>query len=144
MKMRVVTKIFGKAAPPNFFLRTSKYYLGVKQTINDSGLHTAVYHKVDDFSFPVILLTHPDSLIPYSMGLQVFSGQVLRYIHICSDIKSVIDKVNKTKNILIDRGYLPSDLSRALEKMLCKNGHALLKFGIFSYKYFVHPCSIRY
>ena len=118
-------------------------YLDVKITVNGEGSHPAVYHKVDDFAFPVILLTHPESLIPYHMGLQIFAGQVLRYIRICSDIDFVVVKVCKTKKILTDRGYLPSDLLYALEKMLRKNSDVLLKFGIFSHKRFSQLCGLR-
>ena len=141
----LITKIYPHdlSADRNGSDNKSVDYLDVKLTINDSGVHTSVYHKVDDFSFPVILLTHPESLIPYNMGLQVFAGQVLRYIHICSDLKYVIEKVNKTKSVLIERGYRPSDLSRALEKMLSKHCYLLMKFGIFSYKHFVHLCDLR-
>ena len=40
----------------------------------------------------VILLTFPDSLIPYKMGLNFFAGQVVRYDRICSHFKDFIDK----------------------------------------------------
>ncbi len=115
-------------------------YLDVQLSIKDSGLHTAVYHKVEDFSFPVILLTHPHSLIPYKMGLYVFAGQVMRYLRICSHIQYVAEKVTSTKLMLIDRGYLPSDLKFIMEKMLCKHLDLLLKYGIVSCKHFSNLC----
>ena len=42
----------------------STEYLDVKIDIVLDRVHTSVYHKVDNFPFPVVLLTFPDSLIP--------------------------------------------------------------------------------
>ena len=51
-------------------------YLDVLIDVTDShlGLRTSVFHKVDDFKFPIILLTFPNSLIPNQMGFNVFAG----------------------------------------------------------------------
>ena len=60
-------------------------YLDVKVEV-DAVLLTCVFHKVDNFNFPVILLTFPESLIPSYLGYCVFAGQVLRYLRICSHL----------------------------------------------------------
>ena len=107
-------------------------YLDVKVSIIDQQLNTSVFHKVDDFKFPVILLTFPNSMIPYRMGLNVYAGQVIRYMRICSNIDDFIDKTNRTTSLLISRGYLKEDLQYYLEKFLSKNSSLLNKFGLFS------------
>ena len=92
-------------ADRNGSLDKNVVYLDVRLEINKEGLKTTVYHKVDDFDFPVVLLTFPTSCIPYNMGLYIFAGQVLRYCRICSHLNDLIHKTNKTLNILSDRGY---------------------------------------
>ena len=39
-------------------------YLDVKLEVCQDGLHSSVYHKVDAFSFDVVLFTFPESLLP--------------------------------------------------------------------------------
>ena len=107
-------------------------YLDMNLKINNSGLHTSVFHKVDNFKFPVILLTFPNSLIPYNMGLNVFAGQVIRYARICSNFDDFIVKTSNTVSLLISRGYSRHKLQHYMEKSLHKNGHLLHKFGVSS------------
>ena len=107
-------------------------YLDVKINIGDDLLRTSVFHKVDNFNFPVILLTFPQSLIPINLGSQVFAGQVLRYLRICSHLNDFLDKTKKTHNLLISRGYNPLHLKYQMEKIVSKNSDLLRKFNLFS------------
>ena len=107
-------------------------YLDVKLKVADGNLQTSVFHKVDNFKFKVILLTFPDSLIPYKMGLNVFAGQVVRYARICSQFSDFVDKTRKTVNLLISRGYARHKLQSHMERSLHKNSNFLHKFGVFS------------
>ena len=59
-------------------------YLDIKIQITNTSTVTSVFHKVDNFSFPVTLLTFPQNTMPYKTGIKVFAGQVLRYARICS------------------------------------------------------------
>ena len=106
-------------------------YLDVKVNISDS-FRTSVYHKVDDFNFPVILLTFPESLIPAHLGYNVFAGQVLRYLRICSHVEDFIDKTKRTRRLLIQRGYQPTQLKFRMEKIISKNSDLLRKYNMFS------------
>jgi len=107
-------------------------YLDVKLTISEGNVSTSVFHKVDDFKFPVVLLTFPQSLIPYKMGCRVFGGQILRYLRICSNREDFFLKSNKTASLLIGRGYKVSDLQFDMEKILANHSGLLLKFNLFS------------
>ena len=108
-------------------------YLDVKIDIGrPTVLRTSVFHKVDDFNFPVILLTFPDSLIPSFLGYCVFAGQVLRYLRICSHLNDFLEKTSTTMQLLIERGYDPAHLTYQMEKMLSKNSDLLRKFNLFS------------
>ena len=106
-------------------------YLDVKINIGDV-LRTSVFHKVDNFNFPVILLTFPESLIPLYLGYCVFAGQVLRYLRICSHLQDFLEKTKRTWELLIDRGYEPACLKYQLEKILSRNSELLHKFNMFS------------
>ena len=67
-------------------------YLDVRVSVSFEGIRTSVFRKVDDFNFPVVLLTFPNSLILLEMGGRVFAGQVLRYDRICSRVEDFIEK----------------------------------------------------
>ena len=107
-------------------------YLDVQLEVGDQTLRSSVFHKVDNFQFSVILLTFPNSLIPLKMGYQVFAGQVLRYLRICSEVQDFIDKTRKTFLLLESRGYSKNPLQYYMEKILSRNSLLLHKFGLFS------------
>ena len=56
---------------------------------------TSVYHKVDDFSFPVILYSFPGSDVPIKMDYDVFSSQLLRFARICSVKDDFVERAEK-------------------------------------------------
>ena len=107
-------------------------YLDVKLIVNEDGLHSSVYHKVQDFDFNVILLTFPNSLIPLQMGGRIYAGQILRYLRICSNIRDFINKALETTQLLKSRGYSSSNLQYCMEKILSKHNYLLSKFNLFS------------
>ena len=115
-------------------------YLDIKLQITDLGIVTSVFHKVDYFNFPVTLLTFPQNTMPYNIGINVFSGQVLRYGRICSHKRDFIDKINRTSSLLISRGYNRFDLKRSAEKQLHKHKETLMKYGCFSAKQLLDNC----
>ena len=110
----------------------SVMYLDVKLQIYDNELRTTVYHKVEDFNFPVVLLTFPDSAIPHNMGINVFAGQVLRYCRICSHLQDVIIRINKTLSLMSSRGYCKIRMKKCAERILSNHDEVLLKFVFFS------------
>ena len=54
-------------------------YLDVLVRVEQNGFSTSVYHKVDYFSFPVVLYILPGNNVPIKMGYNVFSSQILRF-----------------------------------------------------------------
>ena len=87
---------------------------------------------MDDFNFPFILLTFPESLIPAHLGYHVYAGQVLRYLRICSYVEDFIDKTKRTREFLIKRGYQTTKLKFQMEKIISKNSDLLCKHNLFS------------
>ena len=116
-------------------------YLDVNLIIDSDGLRTTVFHKVEDFDFPVVLLTFPDSAIPYNMGINVFAGQVLRYCRICSHLTDLIWRINKTLLVMSSRGYCIYKLKTCTEKILSNHDDLLVKFGFFSARQLTSQCT---
>jgi len=118
-------------------------YLDVKIQISQNSLRTSVYHKVDDFSFSVVQLTFPESMIPLQMALHVFASQVVRYCRICSKLQDAVHKTNKTLNIMKSRGYSQHDLMSYTEKALTRHNESLHKYGLFSARQFTSLCEFQ-
>ena len=70
-------------------------YLDVLVSVGQNGFSTSVYHKVDDFSFSVVLYTFPGNNVPINMGYNVFSSQQLRFARICSVKDDFVERAEK-------------------------------------------------
>ena len=115
-------------------------YLDINIQITNASAVTSVFHKVDNFNFPVTLLTFPENTMPYRTGIRVFAGQVLRYARICSLKEDFINKVDNTSSILIARGYNKYELKRSAERQLHKHTQTIKKYGCFSAKQLMDKC----
>ena len=99
----------------------------LRLSVTADDLKTSVFHKVDNFDFPVISLTFPGSLIPHKMGSNVFAGQVLRHSRISSHLEDFIAKSMRTANLLFDMGCTVRELQVSMKKILHRHD-ACLKF----------------
>ena len=115
-------------------------YLDSRVLVSSEGIRCKVYHKVDDFNFNVVLLTFPESMIPLSMGYNIFAGQVIRYLRICSHITDAIERINKTIQLLKERGYRSRRLKYTCEKLLTRHDEVLNKFGFFAARQLTSLC----
>ena len=70
-------------------------YLDMLVRVEQNGFSTSVYHKVDDFSFPVVLYTFPGRNAPIKMGSNVFSSHILRFARICSVKDDFVERAEK-------------------------------------------------
>ena len=54
-------------------------YLDIQVKIRNNTVQTSLYNKTDDFNFPVVSFTFPDSCVPSELGYQEnFSGERLQ------------------------------------------------------------------
>ena len=104
-------------------------YLDIRIQISNNFVKTSLYNKTDDFNFPVVCFTFPDSCVPARLGYQVFYGQVLRYSYIFTYKEEFIAQVHKLLNILVARGYKHYLLFLYFRKCLVKNINILFKYG---------------
>ena len=108
-------------------------YLDVKIRIEDGGHYiTEVYHKVDEFSFPVVLYTFPESNMPLNTGLNIFAAQLIRFARISSDASAFISRAKGIFDIFKGRGYKNNLLVNSCIKSFSKNRFLVFKFGCFS------------
>ena len=103
-------------------------YLEVNINISDSSIVTNIYNKVDDFDFPVVMFTFPESNMPCETGYNVFYSQILRYSIIISHVNSFVTAVNKLYRILSSRGYKHWELVKKFRLFLRKNPEILFKY----------------
>ena len=95
---------------------------------------------MDDFSFPVSLLTFNENNVPHKTGINVFSSQIIRYGRICSSLNDFTEKTRNTFALLKNRGYTETELKLAAEKALHKHKYILRKFGLYSARQIVSSC----
>ena len=100
--------------------------------VGQNCFSTSVDHKVDDFSFPVVLYTFPGCNVPIKTGYNVFSSQLHRFMRICSVKDDFVEHSEKVFSIMLNRGYLADCLIRTCENVFRLHRQLLFKFGWFS------------
>ena len=105
-------------------------YLDIQINISQSSITTDLYHKVNDFTFPVVMYTFPHGNMPEDIGYNVFYGQLLRYSIICSHLLSFIASCNKLYITLIDRSYNHWKLVLKFRLLMKNHASILLKYNI--------------
>ena len=109
-------------------------YLDITIDIGDNSITTNVYNKVDDFNFPVVMYTFPQSNMPIEIGYDVFYSQILRYSIICSHLDSFTSAVSKLYNILVSRSYNHWALVSKFRMLMKNKPNILLKYSISDIK----------
>ena len=106
-------------------------YLDITIKITESNISTELYNKVDDFNFPVVMYTFPNSNMPIQIGYNVFYSQLLRYSVICSHVSSFVSSSNKLYLILVNRSYNHWKLVLKFRVLLKNYPNILLKYKIY-------------
>lgn len=104
-------------------------YLDMTICIDNNGVSTNLYNKVNDFNFQVVTFTFPSSNIPINLGYNIFFGQVLRYSMICTNKQDFLIKSKEIFKTLNERGYKRHTLHRRFIKVFNKDHFLLYKFG---------------
>ena len=102
--------------------------------VGQNGFSAIVFHKLDDFSFPVVLCTFPGNNAPIKMSYNVFSYQILRFARICSVKDDFVARAEVFFHHVKYRRYLADCLIRSCENIFQLHRHLLFKFGWFSCK----------
>ena len=105
-------------------------YLDLNIDIKHNSISVSVFNKTDDFDFPVVSLTFPQSNIPMIVGYNVFYSQILRFGNTCTNLDTFTLNLNKLFQKLSNRGYEHSNLIQIIKRCLRKNNTVFRKYNI--------------
>lgn len=104
-------------------------YLDLKVSVCDDMVCNKIYHKVDDFNFPVVLYTFPSSNMPVRIGYNVFASQVLRFARLTTKFCDFQDRWITLFNKFAERGYRHHMLKKTAHKVLLRHITYMQHFG---------------
>ena len=97
--------------------KNSSSYLDLQISIQQNGrLHTKLYDKRDDFSFPIVNFPFIDSNIPSSPAYGVYISQLIRYGRACSNYEDFLARAKILTTKLLNQGYNTRRLISAAKK----------------------------
>ena len=105
-------------------------YLDLNIDIKHSSISVSVFNKTDDFDFPVVSLTFPQSNIPMIVGYNVFYSQILRFGNTCTNLDTFTLNLNKLFQKLSNRGYEHSNLIQIIKRCFRINNTVFRKYNI--------------
>jgi hypothetical protein len=77
-------------------------YVSYLEIVNLGRLKAQIYHKYDDFTFPIVNFLFISSNIPSSSAYGVYISQHIRYSMVCAQYNDFLDRVQRlTKKLLI-------------------------------------------
>ena len=88
-----------------------------------------VYCKTDDYDFNVVTLPFLESNVAEEMCYNVYFGQVLRFLRICSKVVDFIERTKFLSDNLIARSYVKKKLATKLNQVLFRYNREWNKFG---------------
>lgn len=103
-------------------------FLDLDLSIINGRLHTKVYDKRDDFSFPIVNFPFLEGDVPLAPSYGVYISQLVRYARICSDVSDFNDKNRFITEKLLKQGYRYHKLVKSFTKFAHKYGHLIEKF----------------
>ena len=112
--------------------------LDVLIRVRNNCCSTNVYHRVDYFSFSVVLYMFPSRNIPIKMGYNVFSSQLIRFARICSVKDDFVVRAKKMYSIMLESSYWAKTLIRSCENVFRCHCNLLFKFGFHLNRFLSH------
>ena len=88
-----------------------------------------MYCKTDDYDFDVVTLPFLESNVAEEMCYNVYFGQVLRYMRICSKEEDFIGRTKLLSDNLIARSYVRKKLATKLNQVMFRYMKEWSKFG---------------
>ena len=105
-------------------------YIYLNIDIKPNSISVSVYNKTDDFAFPVVSLTIPQSIIPMIVGYNVFYSKILRFGNTCTNLEIFTVNLRKLFQKLSNRGFEHSNLIQIIKRYLRKNNLVFRQYSI--------------
>ena len=104
-------------------------FLDLSVNVINKKFETKIYCKTDDYSFSVISLPFLDSNVAAEMCYSVYSGQVLRFLRVCSKLEDFRERTVFLTRMLQGRSYSNVRLASKINQVLCKHKKDWSKFA---------------
>ena len=104
-------------------------FLDLDLSIIDGKLHTKVYDKRDDFTFPIINFPFLEGDVPLAPSYGVYISQLVRYARICSCVSDFNNKNRFITEKLLKQGYRYHKLVKSFSKFFHKYRSLIEKFN---------------
>ena len=94
----------------------SSSYLDCYLYIDNGKLNTRLYHKRDDFNFPIVNFTFLSSNIPSAPAYGVHASQLIHYARACSNYQDFMERGKVLTTKLLSQGFQKNKLVATLKK----------------------------
>ena len=109
----------------------SASYLDLHLEIDSEGrLRTKLYHKRDDFNFPIVNFPFICSNIPAAPAYGVYISQLIRYSRACGSYQDFLDRGLLLTRKLLNQGFLLVKLKSSLRKFYGRHHDLVDRYGI--------------
>jgi hypothetical protein len=92
--------------------------LDLSISVLESKFIIKVYCKTDDYSFTVVTMPFLESNVAEEMCYNVFFGQVLRFLRICTKLENFMERAKFFADTLLERKYIKKKLATKLNQAL--------------------------
>ena len=108
---------------------TEVAFLDLSVSVVNNKFETRIYCKTDDYNFEVISLPFLDSNVCNDMCYNVYFGQVLRFLRVCSKLEDFKERSVFLTKILQERRYNIARLASKINQVLNKHKKDWTKFA---------------
>ena len=104
-------------------------FLDLDISVSHGKLHTKIYDKRDDFSFPIVNFPFLDGVVPLAPSYGVYISQLVRYARVCCDVFDFNERNICITSKLLNQGFRYHKLLKTFTKFFRRYKDLVLKFG---------------
>ena len=104
-------------------------FLDLDISISNGKLHTKIYDKRDDFSFPIVNFPFLDGDVPLAPSYGVYISQLVRFARVCSDVIDFNERNQCITGKLLCQGFRYHKLLKTFTKFFHRYKDLISKFG---------------
>ena len=116
---------------------TSLKFLDLNIEVICNDIHTSVYHKRDDFGFPIVNFPSLSGDVPRLSSYCIYISQLVRFARCCTSVLDFHSKNLQITSKLLIQGYRYHKLRKTFVKFFRSYSERLSKFGNISFQEYV-------